>query len=203
MMVFFFWCCVFFTIVGAVGVVGLRHLLHAGLALGVALLGTAGLYLCLQAEYLAVLQVLVYVGGVLVLVLLGVFLSKDLAGRLQRTGSWGWLGALTIAGLVGQVALRLMAHGQPAGGSGLFAHPAVDAIAAAAPAGAVAMGDRLLGPWLVPFLAFGLLLTVVAVAAVALVRISRAVASRSSSTVLPSVPSSVPASLPSQEAFRG
>ena len=49
-----------------------RNLVYAALSLGVCLAGVAGLYLFLQAEYLAVIQMIVYVGGILILILFGV-----------------------------------------------------------------------------------------------------------------------------------
>ena len=57
------------------------HLLHAALWLVVALLGLAGCYLVLGAELVALVQVLVYVGAVVVLVLFAVMLTRAPIGR--------------------------------------------------------------------------------------------------------------------------
>ncbi len=62
------------TIASSLGVVLVRDVWHAALLLGVALSSVAIHYVMLQAEFLAVIQVLVYIGGVLVLITFGVML---------------------------------------------------------------------------------------------------------------------------------
>lgn len=54
---------------GAVGVVALKHPVHAALALLFSFLGVAGLFVLAHGEFLAAVQVLVYAGGVMVLFL--------------------------------------------------------------------------------------------------------------------------------------
>ncbi|MBI4202782.1 MAG: NADH-quinone oxidoreductase subunit J, partial [Chloroflexi bacterium] len=49
-----------FALGGAVGVVGAKNIVHAALFLLVALLGVAGIYLLVFAEFLALVQVLIY-----------------------------------------------------------------------------------------------------------------------------------------------
>lgn len=53
-----------------------RNLLYAGFALLVTLLSIAGIYVLLFADFVAVTQLMVYVGGVLVLILFGIMLSS-------------------------------------------------------------------------------------------------------------------------------
>lgn len=67
------------TLAGALGVTLTRNLFHSALWLAVTLLGVAGLYLYLGAEFLAVVQVLIYVGAILVLLLFGVMLTARIA----------------------------------------------------------------------------------------------------------------------------
>jgi NADH-quinone oxidoreductase subunit J len=64
------------TVVPAVWVVFSPNIVHAGFALLFTLLGAAGLYAYLGADFLAVTQVMVYVGGVLVLVLFTVMMTR-------------------------------------------------------------------------------------------------------------------------------
>lgn len=71
-------------LVAAWGVVSFRNIVHAALSLAVTLIGVAGIYICLHAEFLAAVQVLVYVGGVIVLVLFAVLLTQRLSGRQIR-----------------------------------------------------------------------------------------------------------------------
>ena len=134
------------------------------------LAGTAGLYLFLEQSYLACLQIVVYVGGVLVLILFATLFSADVMGAVQRTPLWlravGVIGAAMAAAIAVQLARFTVANGrellaiQPAG------RPAPDAISG----DSGAIGDLLVGAWLVPFLLAGFLLTVALVSAVATVR---------------------------------
>ncbi|AGB15425.1 NADH:ubiquinone oxidoreductase subunit 6 (chain J) [Halovivax ruber XH-70] len=64
------------TLTSAAGVVLFRDPWHSALMLGVSLLSVAVHYVMLTAEFLAVIQVLVYVGGVLVLISFAVMLTQ-------------------------------------------------------------------------------------------------------------------------------
>jgi NADH-quinone oxidoreductase subunit J len=64
------------TVASSLGVVLVRDVWHAALLLGVALSSVAIHYVMLQAEFLAAMQVLVYIGGVLVLITFGVMLTR-------------------------------------------------------------------------------------------------------------------------------
>lgn len=70
------------SVTGAVGVLAARHIVHAAIQLLLALLGVAGLYLLLDAEFLAAAQLVIYVGGTLVLIIFGVMLTSHLSTRL-------------------------------------------------------------------------------------------------------------------------
>ncbi len=65
----------------ALGVVTLRNLFHCALCLAAALIGTAALYVVLQAEYLAAIQILLYVGAVVTLVIFAIMLTEHLCGK--------------------------------------------------------------------------------------------------------------------------
>ena len=90
-------------LVFALGVVTLRNLFHCALCLAAALIGTAVLYVVLQAEYLAAIQVLLYVGAVVTLVIFAIMLTEHLAGKTVRQNNSQSLPA--IAGLLGFVSL--------------------------------------------------------------------------------------------------
>lgn len=64
------------TIASSWGVVLVRDVWHSALLLGVALLSVAVHYLMLRAEFVAAMQVLVYVGGVLILITFAVMLTR-------------------------------------------------------------------------------------------------------------------------------
>lgn len=54
-----------------------KNIVRAAFAFGLSLLGLAGLFVTLDAAFMAIVQVLIYAGGVLVLLLFGVMLSKS------------------------------------------------------------------------------------------------------------------------------
>ena len=70
------------VLVGAVWVVTLSNLFRAALSLGLVLLGVAGLFLLLEAEFLAFAQILIYVGAILTLVIFAVMLTAKVHGSL-------------------------------------------------------------------------------------------------------------------------
>ncbi len=82
------------TLAAAVAVVTLRNLLRSALALALALFGVASIYFLLQAEFIAMVQVLIYVGAVMVLILFAIMLTERLTEKQlsQFNGKW-WLAA--------------------------------------------------------------------------------------------------------------
>lgn len=78
MTVFMFWFFASLAVLGAILVAFLKRLVNSAFALAMALIGVAGLYWCLGADFIGTTQILVYVGGVTVLILYGVMLTpKD------------------------------------------------------------------------------------------------------------------------------
>ncbi len=69
------------AVVGALGVLFLRNLFHAGLSLILSLSAVAALFVLLGAEFLAGVQVLIYVGAVAVLILFAVMLTQRITAR--------------------------------------------------------------------------------------------------------------------------
>ena len=78
-----------------------RNAVHSAIALIVSLLGVAGLYLLQQAEFLFAVQIVLYVGGIMVLFLFVIMLvNLDEAAR-QRQFNRQWLVALAAVAAVG------------------------------------------------------------------------------------------------------
>ncbi len=73
-----------FIVACALGVVLSRNPISAAISLLVGFIGVAVLYLCLKAEFVAAVQVLVYAGGIMVLYILGVMFTDSDAIRLTR-----------------------------------------------------------------------------------------------------------------------
>jgi NADH-quinone oxidoreductase subunit J len=87
------------AIVGGIGVVALPNVVHAALFLIVSLLATAGFYILLSSEFLALVQVLVYGGGIAMIIIFGLMLTR---GReLPEVSAGGqWPIGLAASGVI-------------------------------------------------------------------------------------------------------
>ncbi len=72
-----FWVIAVSTIVAAVAVVQARDIFRAALFLAVAFLGVAGIFILLRAEFLAVVQIIIYVGAITVLLVFAILMTRD------------------------------------------------------------------------------------------------------------------------------
>ena len=87
--------------VSAFRVVTTRNVVHAALYLVGTLLGASILYVLLLAEFVAWVQVLVYVGAVVVLMLFGLMLTRAPIGSANFDNNQRWLAALCAGTLFG------------------------------------------------------------------------------------------------------
>ncbi len=76
-----FYLFAFLIIASALAVVTLRNIFHCALFLILALFSVAGIFVLLHAEFLAVVQVLLYVGAVAILMIFAIMLTSQLAGK--------------------------------------------------------------------------------------------------------------------------
>ena len=94
----------FFMLLAALSAVGIlisKNVLHAALLLIVCLLSIAGIYVLLHAEFLAVTQIMVYAGGILVVIIFGVMLSSRVANKPMNVETARKIpGFLTGAGML-------------------------------------------------------------------------------------------------------
>ena len=74
-----FWFISALTIISAFFVVSSKSLLYSAYSLLVTFLGITALYVFLWADFLAVVQVVVYVGGILVLIIFGIMLTNKIS----------------------------------------------------------------------------------------------------------------------------
>ena len=167
-----FWPVVAVVLAGAAGAALARNIVYAAFSLGACLMVVAGLYLFLQAEYLAVMQMVVYVGGILILILFGVMFSRDVLGASSRPspGSRILSGAAFLAALAGLGRFALLVGRIHSTGLSEVRSPTSSWEGQISTNSPVHLGDLLLGPWLAPFLVAAVLLTVVLVMALGLVR---------------------------------
>lgn len=94
------------TVVSAAGVAFSSNIVYSAFALMGTFLGVAGLYATLAADFVAVVQVLVYVGGILVLTLFAVMLTHRIGDVRISNRSVGRLPALIAVAAVGGVMVK-------------------------------------------------------------------------------------------------
>ena len=95
------------TVVSAAGVAFSPNIVYSAFSLMGALMGAAGLYVLLAADFIAVVQILIYVGGILVLMLFAVMLTHRIADVRISNRSVGRLPALLIVGEVARLHEKL------------------------------------------------------------------------------------------------
>jgi NADH:ubiquinone oxidoreductase subunit 6 (subunit J) len=90
------------VIVSAIFALEARELIYGAVGLAFSLIGVAGLFILLGAEYVAMFQVSVYVGAVVVLILFTIMLVRRESGRILEEEEPGRLGraGMLVAGLV-------------------------------------------------------------------------------------------------------
>ncbi len=97
--IFYFFAVV--TLGSACIVVFSRNIVRAAFALLFAFFGVAGIYIFLLADFIAVTQLLIYVGGIMVLILFGVMLTSHQINVDAKTGTIQTLPAILIAACIG------------------------------------------------------------------------------------------------------
>jgi NADH:ubiquinone oxidoreductase subunit 6 (subunit J) len=97
-----FYLVAFLIVASALAVVTLRNIFHCALFLIMCLFSVAGIYVLLSAEFVAVVQVLLYVGAVAVLMLFAIMLTSKLAGReIQMSNEQTFIGAFMALVMIG------------------------------------------------------------------------------------------------------
>ncbi len=105
-----FWIFAVVLVAAALMVVGLRNIVHSALALVVVFAMAAGIYLLLNAEFIAIVQILIYAGAVTILILFALMLTR-IAGQ-QRTNPTNklWGASVVICALVGATIIYAVAY---------------------------------------------------------------------------------------------
>jgi len=88
------------TIISAVGVVFSRSIVYAAFALLFTFFGVAAIYVLLSADFIAVTQILLYVGGILVLIIFGVMLTSKAYSVEMKRGVLQVVPAVIITGII-------------------------------------------------------------------------------------------------------
>jgi NADH:ubiquinone oxidoreductase subunit 6 (subunit J) len=174
-------------LLSALGTVLARNLVHAALFLVAFFFLVACQFVLLEAEFLAAMQVVVYIGAVAILMMFGIMLTRNIQGDETTAGHWAWKAP---AGLVAFGVLAILVFGiqseRGRAGSRAWSEMATRrAIPPAPPEGegpappenvainnmAKAVGDQMMTRFVVPFEVAGLLLTAALVGAIALARV--------------------------------
>lgn len=109
----------FVLVASALQVVRTKDLVRAVLWLALSLLATAALYALMDAAFLAGVQVLTYVGGVVTLMVFGVMVTRRHDGSTHAAGRAGWLrGLLAAAALFAVLTTAILRTKLPAGAVG-------------------------------------------------------------------------------------
>jgi NADH-quinone oxidoreductase subunit J len=147
------------AVVGAAGVAFSRNIIYSALSLMLSFMGVAGLYVVLDADFVAGVQVLLYVGGVLVLTLFAVMLTHGIQDIEVSNRSVGRLVALLI--VAGSFAVLYRAFMQTSWWAGEIAERIPSTYA---------VGNALLSTYILPFEVASIVLLAVLVGAVVLTR---------------------------------
>lgn len=108
---FLFWLIWGLIVVSAVIVAFGRNLIYSVFALMGTFLGVAGIYVFLNADFLAVTQIVVYVGGILVLLVFGIMLTNRIStARISQTSFQKWLGAIVTIVLFAILLSVILSH---------------------------------------------------------------------------------------------
>jgi NADH-quinone oxidoreductase subunit J len=164
---FLFYADAFLILACAAIAVSMRHLLHAALALMMSLFCTAGLFILLRAEFAALVQVMVYIGGVIVFIVYTILLTAQLGEDLPRISLQKNLGAASAALAFGALLLFVLWRGHAMDVPANY-EPSLDA------GGLRDIGRRLLSSksdgFVVPFEIVSLLLLAALIGAVSIAR---------------------------------
>ncbi len=159
------------TLGGAVAVMSLRHLVHCALALVVTFAGLGAMYLLLSAEFVAFVQLLVYVGAVAILIVFALLLTRSATVEPHQS---------LLQSKVAGVGISLLAFGTIV--SALVTSGRFDKTQFAAPVLTVRrIGEELMTHYVLPLEAIGLLLTAATIGAVVIAMEERKGADRSKS----------------------
>jgi NADH-quinone oxidoreductase subunit J len=135
-----------------------KNLMHAALFFAVTMGGLAGVFLTLSADFLALVQLVVYVGAVAVLFLFGLMLTRAPIGREALDGQNRGL-ALAVSGGLFVVLSSLIIGAFAGSGSPEVAGPRIDAI-----------GIAIFADWVLPFEVLSMLLLAALIGAILLAR---------------------------------
>jgi NADH-quinone oxidoreductase subunit J len=155
-------------VASAVAVVSTKNVVRAALYLIVVFAGVVGQYILLAAEFVAVTQILIYIGAIMVLMLFGIMLTRARIGRDVALTHDTWpLGLLTALALFGVMGYALVEY------FGDDALPVDRRVPADGGSNTAALSDSIFSTYLIPFEVVSVLLLAALVGAIVLARKDR------------------------------
>lgn len=148
-----------FTVAGAAGVAFSQNIVYSAFSLLATFVGMVALFAMMSADFLAVVQLMIYVGGILVVILFAVMLTNKISEiRHSNPTTNKVVGTLLLLGLGSLMFGAVLGYDWPTRDAEPFA-PTTEAI-----------GRALLGEYLLPFEVAGVVLLAALVAAVVVAR---------------------------------
>jgi NADH-quinone oxidoreductase subunit J len=164
----FFYVIAAVMVTAALVVVTNRNVVRSALALIVVFAGVAAQFVILAAEFVAVTQVLVYIGAIMVLMLFGIMLTRGRIGRNEgMTNQHVWVGVFTGLLLLGVMGYALVDY------FGDDPLPAEREITAVNGSNTATVSDAIFSQYLIPFEVISVLLLAALVGAIVIARKDR------------------------------
>lgn len=163
-----FYVVAVFMVFAAIRVVTTDNIVHAALWLIVVLSGVGLNFLLLQAEFVAITQILVYLGAIVVLFLFGVMLTRAPLGKADDLNNnmrpVGIVVGVLLVGVIGFALIRTF------GNDALTFDAYSGSQAVAGNNRTTALANEIFGPQLIPFEVLSVLLTAALIGAIVLAR---------------------------------
>src|ERR1041385_6008477 len=152
-MIFVFVIIAMVTLAGVIAAVSLRNLVHCALCLVLGLGGLAALFLQLDAQFVGLAQILVYIGAVAILIVFAILLTRGSEPPQQPSVTPSWVIGAGVAVLTfGSLAAAVLASST----SSLVSNPKTDVGADVA---VKRIGEKLMTDYVLPLEVVALLLT--------------------------------------------
>ena len=147
------------TISSAYLVVTVRNIVYSAFSLLFTLFGIAGLYALLGADFVAIVQLIVYVGGILILMIFGVMLTNKITNVQIKTGVFQILPATIGVGIFGGFLLAVLLNTNW-----------LNLNVKDSPATTFQLGQLLMNEWVLPFELLGIVLLIALLGAASVAR---------------------------------
>jgi len=158
-----FWLFAFISVASAALMVFSKNVIYSAVGLLFAFFGVAGIYVLLAADFLAIIQIMIYVGGILVLLLFGVMLSHKIGGVQLETGTLHKIPAFIVVGGIFIILFRVISKTVwPLGTAAKEFNPTVEKI-----------GTLLMTDYLIPFEIVSVMLLIALIGAAYIARKER------------------------------